>query len=130
MTPLSDEEDRLTTLLRTLAVPDAPAGFLARTRRRYDEALEARYRQRVFLGVAAGGLSFAMVAALVVFALGLSTLLAWFGVAVAGYARWIKAVEVVLTNVPPLFWTLPLLALALSLLPIVSLARARSLARR
>ncbi len=127
MIHLSDEEDRLATLLRTIAMTDPPAGFLAGARRRYIEALEARYRQRVFLGLAAGGLSFGMVAVLVFSVLGPSTLLAWLGEALAGYARWFKALEIVLSNVPALFWPLPLLALALLLLPIVPVARARPL---
>ena len=125
MTDFASENDRLTTLLRALAAPEPPAGFVERSQRRYIEAREARYRRRVFLGLTAVGLCFVGVTALITMAVGPLTLVSWFATAVAEYVRWSLVIAIVLAQVPPFLWVMALLGATVSLLPVMALARTR-----
>jgi hypothetical protein len=125
MTDLHDEDERLTTLLRAIPIPEPPPDFLAATRRRYLEAVEARYRRDVFTGLAAAGLAF-MLVALLLSAVKSAGLIGWGVTTIASWARWMDVIGIVLSHVPPLVWTPVMLVSVLSLLSIASLLRLRS----
>ena len=127
MTRLPDEDDRLTTLLRAIATPEPPLDFLAGTRRRYAQALEARYRREVFTGLVASALGLGIAAILLLSVFEPAALIAWVTVAAAEVTAWMKGVAIVLSVVPPALWPSVLLGLVVSWLPFVLLARARSL---
>lgn len=125
MTQPHDEDERLTMLLRSIPIPELPPDFLDGARRRYLEAVEARYRREAFTGLVAAS-----------FALGLATLLlsafqpaahiAWVAVTIAGIAKWMDGIGIVLSHVPPRVWTSAVLVSVVALLSSVSLLRVRS----
>lgn len=127
MTHLPDEDDRLTTLLRAIATPEPPPDFLDGTRRRYAQALDARYRREVFMGLVASTLGLGLAATLLLFVFEPVALIAWIAVAAAEVTAWMKGIAVVLSIVPPVLWASALLGLVVSLLPFVLFARAGSL---
>lgn len=127
MTRLPDEDDRLTALLRAIAMPEPPPDFLAGTRRRYAQALDSRYRREVFTGLMASALGLGIAAILLLSVFEPVALIAWVAVAAAEVTAWMKGVAIVLSIVPPDLWPSALLGLVVSLLPFVLLARARSL---
>jgi hypothetical protein len=127
MTHLDDEDARLTTLLRTIRIPEPPADFLAVARRRYLEALEARYRRQVFTGLVAAFLVFGMAAAPLLSASEPATLIAWVAVTISSVARWMDGIGIVLALVPPVVWLSAVLGSVIPLLSIASIFRGRSL---
>jgi hypothetical protein len=127
MTDLHDEDDRLVMLLRAIPLPEPPPDFLAGARRRYAQALEARFRREAFMGFVASALGLGIAAALLLSVLEPVAILAWGAVATAELAAWMKAVAIVFSTVPPVLWAPALLGLVTFLLPFALLARARSL---
>ena len=127
MTRLPDEDDRLTTLLRAIPTPEPPPDFLAGARRRYADAMEARYRREAFTGVVASALGLGIAATLLLSVFEPVALIAWVAVAAAEVTAWVKGVAVVLSIVPPTLWPSAVPGLVVALLPFVLLARARSL---
>ena len=128
MSRLPDENDQLARLLRTIPAPEPPADFLAGARRRYREAIDARYRREIFTSFAAGLLPLVLIAILLVPAVEPADLIAWLAEATADVARWMTGAAVVLSLVPLTFWTAAALGGVASALSLVLLARARSLA--
>ncbi len=127
MTGLSEDDDRLAILLRAIPPLEPRADFLAGTRRRYLEALEARYRREVFTGLVAAAIGFGLAATLLLSVFEAATLIARVSVAMATLARWMDGIAIVLSCVPPLFWASNVFGFVVSLMAIASLARARSL---
>ena len=127
MTDFDDEDARLTTLLRTIRIPEPSADFLAVARRRYLEALDARYRQEVSTGLVAAFLAVGLAAALLPSAFEPATLIAWIAVTTSNAARWMDGIGIVLALVPPLVWLAAAVGSVIPLLSIASLLRARSL---
>jgi len=127
MTHLPDEDDRLTTRLRAIATPEPPPDFFDGARRRYAQALDARYRREVFTGLVASTLGLGLAATLLLSVFEPVALIAWIAVAAAEGTAWMKGVAVVLSIVPPVLWASALLGLVVSLLPFVLFARAGSL---
>jgi hypothetical protein len=126
MTHLPDEDGRLTTLLRAIATPEPPPGFLGGARRRYVQALEARYRREVFTGLVASTLGLVLAATLLLSVFEPVALIARIAVAAAEVMAWMKGVAIVLSIVPPVLWASALLGLVVSLLPFVLFARTGS----
>ena len=125
MTHSPDEDERLTTLLRAIAAPEPPRDFLAGARRRYAEALEARYRREVFTALVAAALGLGLAVTLMLSVFEPVSLIAWVAVVVADVTAWMTGIAIVLSVVPPVVWTAAVLGCAVSLLPIGLLARAR-----
>jgi hypothetical protein len=126
MSHLPDDDDRLTPLLRAIATPEPPPDFLAGARRRYAQALEARYRREVLTSLVASALGLGVAATLLLSVFDPVGLIAWGVVTAAELAAWTKGVVVVLSIVPPVLWAPALLGAVVSLLPFVLLARARA----
>ena len=127
MTSLPDDDAQLTRLLRTLSTPEPTPDLLAGARRRYREALAARYRREATLGLVAAGGSLALFATLLLFVFEPADLITWAAGAAAGATRWIAGAVTVLSIVPPAVWGVMAAGAAMSLLPAVVLARQRRL---
>jgi len=125
MTELRDEDERVVTLLRAIPLPEPPADFLAGARRRYAQALEARYRREAFMGLVTSALGLGIAAALLLSFFEPVAVIAWGAVASAELAAWMKGTAIVFSTVPPVLWAPALLGLVTALLPLVLLARAR-----
>jgi hypothetical protein len=125
VTRIHDEDERLTLLLRAIPVPEPSPDFLAGARRRYLEALEARYRREVLTGLVAVAVAFGIAVALVLSLFEPLGLIAGVAVTISGLARWMAGVEIVLSNVPSLVWIPVVLVSVVSLLSIVPLLRVR-----
>lgn len=95
-------------------------------RRRYVQALEARYRREVFAGLMASTLGLVLAATLLLSVFEPVALIAWIAVAAAEVTASMKGVAIVLSIVPPVLWASALLGLVVSLLPFVLFARAGS----
>ena len=128
MSQLPDENGRLVSLLRALQAPEPPSDFRAGARRRYLEAIEARYGREVFAGLVAALLGLVLVVALLVPAVEPALFVAWLAEATADVARWATGMGVVLSLVPLVAWTSAALGFAASVLSLVLLGRARALA--
>lgn len=128
MSQLPDENAQLTRLLQTIPAPEPPADFLAGARRRYREAIDARYRREIFTSFAAGLLGLMLVAFVLIPTVEPAGLIAWLAEATADVARWMTGAAVILSLVPLTFWTAAALGFVASALSLVLLARARSLA--
>ena len=127
MTQEPDENERLTSLLQALRVPEPSAEFLAGARRRYLDAIEMRDRRQVLTGLAAALVGVAVVAILLGPTLEPAALLASLAEVAADLARWTTGVGVVLALVPLAIWASAALASTAAVLSLVLVARARSL---
>ena len=123
-----DDDERLTILLRAISIPEPSPNLLAGARRRYREALEARYRREVLLGLMAASVGLLLPAALLLSLFEPAALIAWGAVGAAGATRWITGMAVVVSIVPLAVWASVAAGFVVSLLPIGLLARARRLA--
>lgn len=122
MSPMHDGDEALTALLRQISFPEPTPDLLAGARRRYVEAVDARYRREVVAGLAAACVALALVALAVTPA----TLIAWVAVTLADLATWLGALEVLVSLVPPVVSISAVLISVVSLLSGVCLLRARS----
>jgi hypothetical protein len=122
-----DENRELTTLLRASPPPEPPPDFVARARRRYRDAIEARARRRLFTSLAGAFLGLVLVAALLTATAEPTLLVAWLAEAMAQGARWMTGVAVLLSLAPLGFWASATLGFVASALSLVLLARSRSL---
>ena len=127
MTHLPDDDARLTILLRAISGPEPSPDLLAGARRRYNEALAARYRREALLGFVAACAGLALLATLPLFFFDPADLIAGTAVAAAGATRWLTGVITVLSIVPPAVWAFMALSALASLLPALALARPRRL---
>ena len=128
MSERPDDNDRLTSLLQALSVPEPSAEYLAGARRRYLAAMAARDRSQVLTGLVAALVGLAVVAILLGPTLEPAALLAWLAGGAADLARWTTGVTVVLALVPLAIWTSAALGSAAAVLSLVLVARARLLA--
>jgi len=122
-----DENGRLASLLRAIPGPEPPPDFVAGARRRYRDAVEARYQRRMFTSLAGALLGLVLVATLLGPTAEPALLVAWLAEATAQGARWMTGVAVVLLLVPLGFWAPATLGLVASVLSLVLLARTRPL---
>jgi len=120
-----DEDERVTMRLRTISMPEPSPDFLAGARRRYLEALDARYRREVFTGLVAAAFAFGLAAILLRFAFRPGTLIAWVAVTMSSVATWMDGIGMVLSLVPPLVLASSVLVSVVCLLSVVSLLRVR-----
>ena len=127
MTESGDEDERLTILLRTIPFPEPLPGFLAGARRRYVEAMEARYRREAFTGLLAASFALGLATSVLLSAFQPLALIGWVVVAMANFAKWADGIGIVVGQVPPLAWTSAVLMSVVSLLSVASLRRVRSL---
>lgn len=127
MTELRDDDERLSTLLRAIPFPEPRPDFLAGARRRYVEALDARYRREVLTALVAASVALGLAATLLLSVFEPATLIAGVAVTIAGLAKWMDGIGVVLAQMPPLVWTSAVLVSVVSMLSVVSLLRMRSL---
>jgi len=124
----ADESDELTRQLQALPAPEPSAEFLAGTRRRYLEAVEARHRRAVFAGLTAAVVGLVVTARLLTITIEPTTLVVLLAEAAAELARWATGVGVVIALVPLSLWTSTLLGSTAAVLSLILIARARSLA--
>jgi hypothetical protein len=124
----ADESDELTRLLQALPAPEPSAEFLAGTRRRYLEAVEARHRLAVFTGLTAAVVGLVVTAGLLTITMEPAALVVLLAEAAAELARWATGVGVVIALVPLSLWTSTLLGSTAAVLSLILIARARSLA--
>jgi hypothetical protein len=124
----ADESDQLTRLLQALPAPEPSAEFLAGTRRRYLEAVEARHRLAVFTGLTAAVVGLVVTAGLLTITMEPAALVVLLAEAAAELARWATGVGVVIALVPLSLWTSTLLGSTAAVLSLILIARARSLA--
>jgi len=125
MNQFHDEDERLTTLLRTIPIPEPSPDFLAGARRRYLEGLEARDRREVFTGLVAAAFAFGLAAILLRSAFRPGTI-AWVAVTMSSVAKWMEGIGIVLSLVPPLILASSVLVSVVWLLFVVALLRVRS----
>ena len=126
MTESSDENERLTIVLRTIPFPEPLPDFLAGARRQYVEAMEARYRREAFTGLLAASLALGLATTMLLSAVNPVMLIGWAAGAMASLAKWVGAIGIVVGQVPPLAWTSAVLMSVVSLLSVASLRRVRS----
>ena len=126
MTESSDADERLTILLRTIPFPEPRPDFLASARRRYIEAMEARYRREAFIGLLVASFALVLASTLLLSAFKPVKLIGWVAVAIASLAKWVDGIGIIVGQVPPFVWTTVVLVAVLSLLSVVSLRRVRS----
>ena len=127
MSQRPDENERLTSLLQALRVPEQPAEFLAGARRRYRDTIEVRDRRQVLAGLGAALVGLVVVAILVGPTIEPAALLASLAEVAADLARWTTGVGVVLALVPLAIWASAALGSIAAVLSLVFAARARSL---
>ena len=125
MNQFHDEDERLTTLLRTIPIPEPSPDFLAGARRRYLEGLEARDRREVFTGLVAAAFAFGLAAILLRSAFRPGTI-AWVAVTMSSVAKWMEGIGIMLSLVPPLVLASSVLVSVVWLLFVVALLRVRS----
>ena len=123
MSRIPDDDDRLTTLLRSIPAPEPPPDFLAGARSRYAQALEARDRRRVLTALLASVLGLGAAAVLVLAAFDPVALAAQAVILAAEAAAWMTGFLVVLSIVPPPLWAPALLGTVASLVLLVLLGR-------
>ena len=124
----ADERDELISLLRRLPAPEPSAEFFAGTRRRYLEAIETRDRRAVFTGLGAAVVGQVLIAVLLAITIGPAALAGWLAEAAVDLARWVTAVGVIIDLVPLGIWMSAVLGSTVSILLVVVMFRARSLA--
>ncbi|HXJ81726.1 MAG TPA: hypothetical protein VMS64_23955 [Candidatus Methylomirabilis sp.] len=120
---LPDDDARLTVLLRALPAPEPTPDLLAGARRRYHEALAARYRREAVVGLVAAGVSHALFLALLLVVFDPVDLIVGAAVTAVSATRWIIGVITVLSALPPDIWGVVAAGAAVALLPAVVLAR-------
>jgi hypothetical protein len=123
-----DDNAQLTSLLQALPAPAPSDEFLASARRRYLEAVEARDRRAVFTGLAAAVVGLVVIVALLAATVEPAALVARLGEGAADLARWAIGLGVLIALVPVSIWTSAVLGSAATVLSLILLARARSLA--
>jgi hypothetical protein len=123
-----DDNAQLTSLLQALPAPAPSDEFLASARRRYLEAVEARDRRAVFTGLAAALVGLVVIVALLAATVEPAALVARLGEGAADLARWAIGLGVLIALVPVSIWTSAVLGSAATVLSLILLARARSLA--
>ena len=128
MSRQSDDNAQLTSLLQALPAQEPSAEFLARARRRYLEAIEARDRRAAFTFLTAAVIGLMVTASLLTTTIEPAALVAWLAEAAADFARWTTGVGVLIALVPLSIWASALLGSAAAVLALILLARARSLA--
>jgi len=128
MSRQSDKDAQLTSLLQALPVPTPSDEFLAGARRRYLEAMEARDRRTVLIGLAAALVGLLVIITLLAMTVEPTALVATLAEAAADLARWATGLGVVIALVPVSIWTSAMLGSAVAILSLILLARARSLA--
>ena len=128
MSRQSDDNAQLTSLLQALSVPTPSDEFLAGARRRYLEAMEARDRRTVLIGLAAALVGLLVIITLLAMTVEPTALVATLAEAAADLARWATGLGVVIALVPVSMWTSAVLGSAVAILSLILLARARSLA--
>ena len=128
MSRQSDDNAQLTSLLQALPAPAPSDEFLAATRRRYLEAMEARDRRAVFTGLAAALVGLAVIVTLLATAVEPTVLVASLAEVAADLARWATGFGVLIALVPASIWTSAVLGSMAAVLSLILLARARSLA--
>jgi hypothetical protein len=124
----SDEEAQLISLLQALPAPAPSDQFLAGTRRRYLEAVEARDRRAVFTGFAAALIGLVVIVTWLGMTIEPAALVAWPAEAAADLARWATGLGIVIALVPVSIWISAVLGSSAAVLSLILLARARSLA--
>jgi len=127
MSPRPDENERLTSLLQALRVPEPSAEFLAGARRRYLDAIEVRDRRQVLTGLLAALVGLAVIAILLGPTIEPAAPLAALADVAADLARWTTGVGVVLALVPLAIWASAALGSTAAILSLVLVARTRSL---
>jgi len=128
MSRQSDPTPQLASLLQALPTPPPSDEFLAGARRRYLEAMEARDRRAVFIGLAAALVGLVVIVTLLATTIEPTALVAGLAEAVADLARWATGLGVVVALVPVSIWTSAALGSAAAVLSLILLARGRSLA--
>jgi hypothetical protein len=128
MSQRSDEDGHLTSLLRMLPAPEPSAQLARAARRRYLVAIEARARREALTGLVAALIGLAAITFLVGTVIEPAALLAWLAETAADLARWTAGVSVVLALVPPTLWGPVVLGSVATVLSLVLVARARSVA--
>jgi len=128
MSRQSDDNAQLTSLLQALSVPTPSDEFLAGARRRYLEAMEARDRRTVLIGLAAALVGLLVIITLLAMTVEPTALVATLAEAAADLARWATGLGVVIALVPVSIWTSAVLGSAAAILSLIPLARTRSLA--
>ena len=123
MSQRPDENERLTSLLQALRVPEPSAEFLAGARRRYLDAIEVRDRRQVLTGLVAALVGLAVIAILLGPTIEPAALLASLAGVAADLARWTTGVGVVLALVPLPIWASAALASTAAVLSLVLVAR-------
>ena len=125
MSQVPDEDARLTALLQALSAPEPSAEFLAGARHRYLEAIEARDRRAVFVGLGAALAGLGVIGALLATMLDPVAPVAWLAEAAANLARWLAGAGVVLALVPAVAWSSAALGSVAAALCLILIARAR-----
>lgn len=120
-----DADERLTILLQAISTPEPSPNLLAGARRRYREALDARYRREVFLGLVAASVGLLLPAILLLSLFEPAALIAWGAVGAAGVTRWMTGAAIVVSIVPLAVWVSVVVGFVVSLLPIALLAHVR-----
>ena len=128
MSRQSDPTPQLASLLQALPTPPPSDEFLAGARRRYLEAMEARDRRAVLIGLAAALVGLVVIVTLLATTIEPTALVAGLAEAVADLARWATGLGVVVALVPVSIWTSAALGSAAAVLSLILLARSRSLA--
>ena len=128
MSRQSDPTPQLASLLQALPTPPPSDEFLAGARRRYLEAMEARDRRAVLIGLAAALVGLVVIVTLLATTIEPTALVAGLAEAVADLARWATGLGVVVALVPVSIWTSAALGSAAAVLSLILLARGRSLA--
>jgi len=127
MSRQSDKDAQLTSLLQALPVPTPSDEFLAGARRRYLEAMEARERRTVFVGLAAALVGLVVIVILLATTVEPTALVATLAETAAELARWATGLGVLIALVPVSIWTSAMLGSTVAILSLILLARARSL---
>ena len=126
MSRRADESGELTSLLQALPAQEPSAEFLARARRRYLAAIEARDRRAAFTGLAAAVVGLMATASLLTTIIEPAALAAWLAEVVADLARWTTGVGVLIALVPLSILVSALLGSTAAVLSLILIARARS----
>jgi len=125
MTERPDENGQLTSLLQALSTPEPSAEFLAGTRRRYLQAIEARDRRHALAGLAAAFVGVTVIATLLGWVVEPIVFIGWLAEGAADLARWTTGIGVIIAIVPLSIWASAILGSTASVLSLFLLTRAR-----
>jgi len=128
MSRQSDDNAQLTSLLQALPAPAPSDEFLAGARHRYLEAMEARDRRGVFIGLAAALIGLVVIGTLLATTVEPTALVAALAGTAADLARWATGLGVLVALVPVSIWASAMLGSTAAILSLILLARSRSLA--